>query len=129
MDLYERNYIGVRRLIPAMPPARVRLQSRVAGALTLHLEVVERFPYTTELALTYHFFKVGEMVAEPDLRIRVYNDARQAEVLAAHLRRWSEPAPSGRSDTAGAQLHARWRVNRFLYKWLNYCLHQGHRFG
>lgn len=129
MDLYERNYINVRRLIPTMPPVQARLQSRLPNTLTLHLEVVERFPYTTELALTYHFFRLGEMVAEPDLRIRVYHDARQAEVLTAHLRRWPESVLLDGCDTPGAQLHGRWRVNRFLYKWLSYCLHQGHHFG
>jgi uncharacterized protein YqiB (DUF1249 family) len=128
MDLYERNYIGVRRLIPTMPAAGTALQSCPPGALTLHLEVIDRFPYTTELALTYYFVKSGRVTAEPELRIRVYNDARQAEVLAAHLRRWPAVTLPG-SDGNVTGLHTRWRINRFLYKWLSYCLHQGHRFG
>lgn len=127
MDLYERNYIGVRRLIPVMPPAGLRLASSVTGGLTLHLDVLERFRYTTELALTYHFHKGNAVVAEPDLHIRVYHDARLAEVVAAQPRHGPkfqiEADPGWQS-----QLAARWHINRFLYKWLNYCLHQGHRF-
>ena len=129
MDLYERNYIGIRRLIPTMPPAGTSLVSHVPDGLSLHLNVLERFPYTTELTLTYHFRKQQRRLAEPDLRIRVYTDARQAEVVAAHLRRWPEfSAQQAKGTVDGTQLRVRWRVNRFLYKWLSYCSHQGHRF-
>jgi uncharacterized protein YqiB (DUF1249 family) len=127
MDLYERNYIGIRRLAPSLPPPRTQRVSRVSGGLNLYLEVLDRFRYTTELSLTYHFHKGFGCVAEPDLRVRVYHDARLAEVVAAQLRR----CPAFRqSDDFWQQtpLRARWHVNRFLYKWLNYCLHQGHRF-
>ncbi|MDX1654149.1 MAG: DUF1249 domain-containing protein [Candidatus Competibacteraceae bacterium] len=126
MDLYERNYIGIRRLVPVIPPAGVCLISRVSGGLDLHLSVLERFPYTSELELTYHFQRQGQRLAEPQLRLRVYHDARLAEVMSAHLRHW--PAFQAEGSEAYSQLYARWHVNRFLYKWLSYCLHQGHLF-
>ncbi len=128
MDLYERNYIGIRRLIPLMPPAMTCQVSSIPGGLSLYLEVLERFRYTTELVLTYHFAREGGVVAEPDLRIRVYHDARLAEVMAAQLRHRPE-FQLGEETARQTQLSARCHVNRFLYKWLNYCLHQGHRFG
>lgn len=127
MDLYERNYIGIRRLVPVMPPAGSCLVSRVSGGLGLHLEVVERFRYTTELCLTYHFLREGGLLTEPNLRIRVYHDARLTEVMAAQRRRWPT-FDAEEQDVGHTQLADRWRVNRFLYKWLNYCLHQGHCF-
>ena len=128
MDLYERNYIGIRRLIPLMPPATTCQVSSIAGGLSLYLEVLKRFRYTTELSLTYHFAREDGVVAEPDLRIRVYHDARLAEVMSAQLRH--RPEFQLDEETARqTQLSARCHVNRFLYKWLNYCLHQGHRFG
>jgi uncharacterized protein YqiB (DUF1249 family) len=126
MDLYESNYIGIRRLVPAMPQSRVCKVSRIGGALTLYLEVIERFRYTTELSLTYRFCKATVTVAEPDLRIKVYHDARLAEVMSAHLRNW--PIYRTNDEEGKTQLASRWHVNRFLYKWLNYCLYQGHRF-
>ena len=125
MDLYECNYIGVRRLIRHMPAASSCRISQVPGGLDLHLEVLERFRYTTELTLTYHFLRDMGSVAEPDLRIRVYHDARLAEVLSAHLRNWPIETCS---TNPKAQLLSRWHINRFLYKWLNFCLRQGHRF-
>lgn len=131
MDLYERNYINMRRLLPIMPPAATVRISRTPGGLDLHLRVVERCRYTSELILTYYFGQEnGSLIAEPDLRIRVYHDARLAEVMAAHLRHpgflATELLDLGRTDPI--PLYHRWRINRFLYKWLTYCLRQGHRF-
>lgn len=131
MDLYERNYINVRRLIPVMPPTSATRISRAPGALDLHLRVVERCRYTSELILTYEFGQDHEpVIAEPNLRIRIYHDARLAEVMAAQPRRSPvfSIAASGPSQTAITPLLARWRINRFLFKWLTYCLRQGHRF-
>jgi uncharacterized protein YqiB (DUF1249 family) len=127
MDLYERNYINIRRLITVMPPSQIYRVSRVPDSLNLHLQVIERFRYTTELSLTYHFYRDAGIVAEPDLRIKVYHDARLAEVMSAQLR--NSPGFGIRAEIGNTELRARWRVNRFLYKWLSYCLHQGHRFG
>ena len=131
MDLYERNYIHIRRLLPVMPPVRVDRVSRVAGGLDLHLRVIERCRYTSELILTYQFGRHhGVILTEPNLRIRVYHDARQAEVMAADLRHHSAFATDRLAfhRTDSPQLYTRWRINRFLDKWLNYCLRQGHRF-
>jgi uncharacterized protein YqiB (DUF1249 family) len=128
MDLYERNYILVRRLVPQLPASGNHLISEVAEGLDLHLQVYERHRYTSDLVLTYRFCRPEGFEFEPDLNIRVYHDARVAEVRAAHLRGWPAfPAfPSGLSQKNC--LYARWRVNRFLFKWLGYCLHQGHCF-
>ncbi len=131
MDLYERNYIQIRRLLPVMPPAGAKCVSRVSGGLDLHLCIIERCRYTSELILTYQFGQAdGAIIAEPNLRIRVYHDARQAEAAAAHLRYYPAFALNILADpwTGGASLLTRWRINRFIYKWLGYCLHQGHGF-
>lgn len=123
MDLYERNYIGLRRLAPRLPQQPMTLHSCVPGSLNLHLRVLERHRYTTDLVLTYLFERDDGWHPEPNLGIRIYHDARQAEVMSAQLRHW----PVFTAEQCNA-LHHRWRVNRFLWKWLNYCLHQGHRF-
>lgn len=125
MDLYERNYILVRRLIRTLPAEHGARVSRVRDGLDLHMSLVERHRYTTDLLLTYRFIRDDGEHLEPELHIRVYHDARVAEVLAAHLRR----SPAFRFISDGpVDLAARWRVNRFLFKWLGYCLHQGHAF-
>lgn len=130
MDLYECNYINMRRLLPVMPETPIDLVSRTPGSLDLYFRLIERFRYTSEVSLTYRFVQCGAVFAEPNLRIRVYHDARQAEVLTAHLRHL--PAFDAESLATqygdGTRLYSRWKINRFLFKWLNYCLRQGHRF-
>ncbi|MDG4548902.1 MAG: DUF1249 domain-containing protein [Candidatus Contendobacter sp.] len=131
MDLYERNYINIRRLLPVMPRGRAECVSQTPGGLDLHLRVTERCRYTSELILTYRFGQDdGSTIAEPNLSIRVYHDARQAEVMTAHPRHhpaFAIDAPAHQRPE-GILLSTRWRINRFLYKWLSYCLRQGHRF-
>ena len=131
MDLYERNYIHIRRLMPTMPPVAAARISQVSGSLDLHLHMIERSRYTSELCLTYQFVHgEGATIAEPNLRIRVYHDARLAEVMAAHPRHYAALTADRWSGTGldSRALRDRWRVNRFLFKWLTYCLRQGHHF-
>jgi uncharacterized protein YqiB (DUF1249 family) len=124
MDLYEANYIRLRRLCPQLVALRGTSISRVAGAMDLHLTVLAHNRYTSDLSLTYLFRDEGGVRANPDLHLRIYFDARQVEVLSRipHHR----PATDAHHETAA--LLERWRENRFLYKWLGYCLHQGHGF-
>ncbi|HCK79842.1 MAG TPA: DUF1249 domain-containing protein [Candidatus Competibacter sp.] len=130
MDLYECNYINMRRLIPTLPKQPAALISHIPDGLDLHLRLIERFRYTSEVSLTYYFSGRAGLFPEPDLRIRIYHDARLAEVLNAQLRGLpafdSERFSFQHAD--GTLLHRRWQINRFLFKWLNYCLRQGHRF-
>jgi uncharacterized protein YqiB (DUF1249 family) len=124
MEMYEVNYLRLRLLCPALSSMPDRAVSRADGALDLHLDVLERSVYTTTLRLTY-LFEHRDPAARrsPDLEIRVYHDARQAEVLRRAEHGRVIEAASGR-----AGLELKWRLNRFLYKWLGYCRHQGHCF-
>jgi uncharacterized protein YqiB (DUF1249 family) len=127
MELYENNYIFMRRLMPELDRLPERMVSRVPGAVDLRLEVLERCRYTTMLALTHTFEAVSGGGTSPDLEVRIYHDARTAEALANRgLNRigiWQrQPQPDPNS------LAWRWEVNRFLFRWLRYCLAEGHRF-
>ncbi|OOG28623.1 hypothetical protein B1C78_01315 [Thioalkalivibrio denitrificans] len=128
MDLYEVNYIRLRRLCPDLAVADGERVSRAPGAMDLHLVVVEQTPYTTTARLTYLFGARGHQRASPDVLVRMYHDARQVEVLGRHCRPLDleisvEDLPRWRG------LDCKWRLNRFLYKWLGYCLRQGHALG
>jgi len=128
MEMYEANYIRLRRLCPGLSSLGAQAVSRVNGALDLHAVVLERCRYTTTLVLTYELMgEHGELTADPNLVVRMYHDARQAEVLSRASRRdgGEISIEALHSDSA---LITKWRLNRFLYKWLGYCLHQGHRF-
>jgi uncharacterized protein len=127
MSLYESNFLRLHWLLEDVTLLPERQCSRVVADLPLHLEVIERSPYTTTLKLTYYFEDEHGLVADPDLMIRVYLDAGQAEAMACrrqHLHRALR-----HFDTApGGELNRRWARNSMLNKWLEYCCDHGHRF-
>lgn len=127
MAIYECNYIRLRQLIPDLAVVGQGGRSQVPGALDLHLTVSERNRYTTTLTLTYRFEDGQGNFPAPDIQVRIYHDARLAEVISCGRRRGHRHATydSWRRDYT---LDAKWRINRFLQKWLGYCLRQGHRF-
>ncbi len=128
MELYEHNYLRLRCLCPDLDWVGEGACSRVHGALDLHAQVLENRRYTSTIRLTYLFDDAGTgMLALPDLRLRLYHDARQVEVLSRRCR-FAEQHWLVLPDNHSSALLCKWRLNRFLYKWLNFCLHQGHRF-
>ena len=127
MTLYESNYIRLRALVGdarALPGESV---SRTPGDLDLHLHAIEHCRYTTILRMTYLFGEAEGPVAEPDLEVRVYHDARLAEACAAATR-LRHRGLSGLRDALPTGLGERWLRNMFLNKWLDYCAERGHRF-
>jgi hypothetical protein len=127
MSLYESNYLRLRALAGDVRRHAGRHVSSVHGDCDLHFEVLEHAPYTSMLRLTYLFDGDGGSVADPDLELRVYHDARLAEASACG--RWIRHA-SLEHVRAGipAQLGERWLRNMLLNKWLDYCLDRGHAF-
>ena len=121
MALYEENYIRLRNLIPRPGAVGTRAVSRVTGCIDLHVEIVELAKYTTTLRLTYVFDERDGTRREPDLFVRVHHDARTAEAMDVHM-------PRGRYRfDARRTLHRSWERNRFLHKWLGYCLRRGRK--
>lgn len=97
-------------------------QLGVGDDLCISIDITERGPYTTTLHISQN--AVSEAVPSPRLTVRVYHDARLAEVVAFSNRRRVWP----RYDYPNSDMHqpdekAQW--NRFLGDWLSLCLHQG----
>ena len=128
LDLYERNYQLLERLVPELELPFERAVSRSATDLPLILIVVERAPYTSELRLTYEFNSAEGKRLEPDMWIKVYRDAKLAESLYCAARpRWL--AEMEGDPEIGRYLGEQWARNLMLHKWLQYLLEQGHGFG
>ena len=51
MDMYENNYLRLRRLIPDVTKLPDYVVSQLAGCLTLHMDVLERTKFTTTLRM------------------------------------------------------------------------------
>ncbi len=120
MDLYEYNYLRLRRIAPDLEVAD-RMVSTVPSHHDLFMTITERCKYTTMLSMTYRFGCPDSYIFEPDLHLKIYHDARVVEVQQLQSR---SHGFLGINDV----IQQKWTMNRFLYKWLGYCLHQGHYF-
>ena len=128
MEMYEANYIRIRKLCGAKDSMPVVAVSRVSRGMDLYLQVLEQTKYTATIALTYYFADAEHgFMAYPDLKLRIYYDALQTEVMSQSYRR-QNPNFTSFNYATDPTLLRRWRMNRFLYKWLSYCDRQGHSF-
>lgn len=122
----DANYWRLRRLLPDLECAPWRafglgllngLSSEVA------IEVLERARYTTTLRLRH--LAPGAWARVPEILVRMYHDARTAEVVACERERPLE----GRYAYPNARMyHAdeKAQLNAFLGEWLRHCLDHGH---
>ncbi|VAW63093.1 hypothetical protein MNBD_GAMMA11-3017 [hydrothermal vent metagenome] len=124
MDMYEDNYMKLRKLIPELSAIQNSSVSKAEGHMSLHLQIKERSRFTTTLILSYCFKDDTEQRMEPNLKIRIYHDAGLAEVMSGKLHHGRLVLDNLPSDA----LRQKWQLNRFLSKWLKYCLRQKHGF-
>ncbi len=127
MTLYESNYIKLHNLTTGFDWPSEGAVSIAPRDSDLHATIARREAYTTTLKLTYWFTEAdGVVVADPDLIVRIYHDARVAEAVSGRERhchyKLRELAVS-----SGAELGRRWRINMMLNKWLDYLFDVGHK--
>ena len=134
MQLYESNYLRLRRLCGDPAGLAGERLSSVERGCDLRLRVLERSAYTLTLNLTHVFQEAAQplpaaaaLSTYPDVRVRVYCDARLVQA-----QEWAETAAAAarlpRRGAADRELQQRWTGNMMLNKWLEYCLDLGHRF-
>jgi len=120
MSLYETNYLRLVSLAGAPAQLAGNYRSVVPGDCELVLSVLEQQPYTLELAMSYLLPVAGAGSERlPDLRLRLYRDARLLEVL---------PLPGEEAGADARGLGRRWSRNLLLNKWLEYLAGHAHRF-
>jgi len=124
MDMYEDNFIKLKKLIPHIERIEGSCVSKAQGHLDLHLIIIERSRYTTTFTLSYCFNDDEHLRMEPNLKIRIYHDAGLAEVMSGKLHHGRLVLDNLPADA----LKQKWQLNRFLAKWLKYSLRQQHGF-
>jgi uncharacterized protein YqiB (DUF1249 family) len=131
MTLYESNFIKFRTLIGEIgtesDSTGQHYFSKVQDDCDLFLSVESHARYTRVLRLTYRIAEDEQVVADPDLVIRVYLDARMTEVSswAAHHR---HSVLQDLAQRFKRELDRRWCRNMMLSKWLDYLTEKGHSF-
>lgn len=94
----------------------------VGAHLRMHVRIIERCPYTTTLEISQAPTAMPALA--PQLTVRVYHDARLAEVI--EFAPWRRAQP--RYDYPNPGMHqpnekSQW--NHFLGEWLSHCLQHG----
>ena len=120
----DANYLRLKKLFPSL---RERDASSFGidingNVLEIKLEVVERSRYTSLVRLTQ--LPVAPWSRKPSITIRMYHDARNAEVVEYQGKRhfravYDYPNEDMRHPDEKAQ------INRFLGEYLSLCLTHG----
>jgi len=128
MGMHSENYHRLARLFAPHRLVAGSYLSTVDDHLDVMLEVTEHHRYTVDLLLTYCLRDAETGGLVPSANIRMYRDARMAEVLHYHadqrLERAIGPLPPARTI-----FERRVRRSSFLNRWLEYLAEQGHSIG
>ena len=123
MCIYEQNFKRLLRLLPVLQTAPGELLQQCDLENSLRVEVLESHKYTTVIKLSQRLAKVAS-IPEPLMTVRVYHDAKVAEVLSYQQHSRFRP----KYDYPNPQMHQvreKKRVNEFFGEWLDYYFHQG----
>lgn len=125
--IYERNYERLLQLLPELHSIVGSVSVEGRDTLELRVSLLERCRYTTTLVLTHHLGETGSWVVDPQMKIRLYHDARVAEVIVCQglIKFWPHHQDGFR--VLAIYCGEKHRINVFLAEWLTYCLQQGYR--
>lgn len=127
----ETNYVYLTKLLAnnQLPALQDEFRFMVARGEQhwLHLlRITERSPYTTTLELSRTALDTSSnWLKMPKLTLRMYHDAKLAEVLAWEGHRRLRPRYEYPNQSM-YQSDEKYQLNRFLGEWLSVCLKHGH---
>ncbi len=125
--LCESNFHKLLLLAPDLLRIEYSATAKARGLPKLYIRIMDRKPYTLTIELTHRFESDNPGRVEPRVKIRVYLDAKSAEVLRDAT--WPPIAQALRKNPAPeAILEHKWTINYFLKRWLDHCIEQGYRF-
>lgn len=123
--LCEANYARLRQLLPVeelAPGMACQLDLLAGGVFLASIQVtgVDLSRYT-QTVLLQQIRSSGPWLNDPRMQVRLYHDARMAEVLSAagHVR------IEAVYDYPNRQMHLpdeKHQINQFLGEWLQYCV-------
>lgn len=122
-QLHSALYRALNVLMPDELSQSDYLVSRAGTGPELHLEIIDRHPYTTFARLSY---VIGpEREHNPNAHVRIYHDAAVAEATAFSPQQGIQRF-AGPELALNGLVVRNWRINRALLKWVDYLIDQGH---
>ena len=120
--LCEQNYARINRLLPEENTIGAEKKVLVGG-FEFTLSIIEASPYTNLVSLKQTDNKVIGFT-RPDLNVRIYHDAKVAEVVCKYYPKRVRPAYAYPNPEMH-QKDEKYQLNAFLKDWLEYCINQG----
>lgn len=124
--LHQQIYKKLQTVIPDLQSIDKHGKSVVQGYMDLNLDVLRREPTKTLIALSHYFkYPSGDMIADPDMVLAVYEDRGMAEAL-----RYQDSFGYQEVYSQGGAVVDVWtkrELNQFLTQWLSNLIIQGHR--
>ena len=127
MTICETNYMLMQRLLAGQESAGAVRSFQVSDDLCYRLQVLEVARYTSLVGFEQLSDLACGQVAKlllPAMQVRLYHDARMAEVVTSQHIRQIKP----RYDYPNRDMHQpdeKRQVNNFLKEWLQMCLNLG----
>lgn len=124
--LCEANYVRLQRLLQDMSADtyHFRWHDSQDNEVDVDINIVERFKYTTTLQLIKHSHAIPAPMNTVELTVRLYSDARMAEVVT--LNQGSQLAGVYRyPNDQMYQIDEKEQANHYLAEWLSHLLSHG----
>lgn len=127
MNLCDVNYMLLLKLLGDKEDVGEVRQFFISDFLSYIINVDEVTRYTTVVTINQNAIVMGENLSQlfrPKMIIRLYHDARMAEVISSQDVRYVKP----RYDYPNTKMHLpdeKEQINVFLKEWLQLC----HKFG
>jgi uncharacterized protein YqiB (DUF1249 family) len=124
--LCEANFVRLERLLQGMeePFYQFSWHDPHHNQIDVDVAIVERFKYTTTLQLTKKLHNVPEPLNSVELTVRLYSDARMAEVVT--LSQGKQLAGIYRyPNDMMYQIDEKEQANHYLAEWLSHLLANG----
>lgn len=123
LSLCERNYAQLRHLVPANATVGDTLCIRISALDLYQLRLQELCKFTTTIRIE-HINDAVPQLLRPQFEVRLYHDARLAEVTACHkVRRFK--AVYDYPNLEMLQPDEKRQINLLLRDWLLLCRKQG----
>ena len=124
-DIHTRIYHKLLDVIPDLMSIEEAGKSVVDGLMDLNFDVLHRGPDRIIIALSHYYrHPSGDMIADPDMVIRVSPSDEKAEALA-YQDIWGYRKVYV-DDGITVDMKAKRELNWFLNQWLTNLIQQGH---
>ncbi len=120
--LGELNYTHFMRILPDCDTEELCYQFRVGKSLCYAITITDSARYTSTLTIEQRH-AAGPAYLKPAMTVRLYHDARMAEVISSQNTGAFKPSYSY-PNSKMRQRNEKHMVNVFLAEWLDFCLKQ-----